>query len=77
MMKAEKNLKDTSIKKLKKELSERLDLVETNLTEEMKNSVNYSDLNALGRQRTDCFLNNVYFDIKAVRPMSVLGLPQF
>lgn len=38
---------------------------------------NYNDLNALGRQRTDCFLNNVYFDIKAVRPMSVLGLPQF
>jgi hypothetical protein len=29
-----------------KELSERLDLVETNLTEEIKNSVNYSDLNA-------------------------------
>lgn len=38
---------------------------------------NYNDLNSLGRQRTDSFLNNVYFDIKAVRPMSVLGLPQF
>ena len=38
---------------------------------------NYNDLNSLGRQSTDSFLNNVYFDIKAVRPMSVLGLPQF
>ena len=38
---------------------------------------NAGNLNDLGRQRTDCFLNNVYFDIKAVRPMSVLGLPQF
>lgn len=38
---------------------------------------NVNNLNDLGRQRTDCFLNNVYFDVKAVRPMSVLGLPQF
>lgn len=30
-----------------------------------------------GTQETDSFLNNVYFDVKAVRPMSVLGLPQF
>lgn len=29
------------------------------------------------QQNTDYFLNNVYFDIKAIRPMSVLGLPQF
>ena len=28
-------------------------------------------------QNTDYFLNNVFFDIKAIRPMSVLGLPQF
>lgn len=27
--------------------------------------------------KTDCFLNNVFFDIKAIRPMSELGLPQF
>ena len=26
---------------------------------------------------TDTFVNNVYFDIKSIRPMSVLGLPQF
>ena len=39
------------------------------------NTIN--DLNGIGRQNTDCFLNNVFFDIKAVRPMSVLGLPQF
>lgn len=30
-----------------------------------------------GAGRTDTFLNNVYFDIKAIRPMSVLGLPSF
>lgn len=28
-------------------------------------------------QTTDTFLNNVFFDIKSIRPMSVLGLPQF
>lgn len=28
-------------------------------------------------QKSDQFLNNVFFDIKAIRPMSVLGLPQF
>lgn len=28
-------------------------------------------------QATDEFLHNVFFDIKAIRPMSVLGLPQF
>ena len=28
-------------------------------------------------QSTDTFLNNVFFDIKSIRPMSVLGLPQF
>lgn len=38
---------------------------------------NANDLNGVGRQNTDCFLNNVFFDIKAIRPMSVLGLPQF
>lgn len=30
-----------------------------------------------GTQLTDQFLNNVFFDIKAIRPMSVLGLPEF
>lgn len=34
-------------------------------------------IEADGTQETDTFLNNVYFDVKAVRPMSVLGLPQF
>lgn len=29
------------------------------------------------KQISDQFLNNVYFDIKAIRPMSVLGLPEF
>lgn len=28
-------------------------------------------------QTTDTFLHNVFFDIKAIRPMSVLGLPEF
>ena len=28
-------------------------------------------------QNNDPFLHNVFFDIKAIRPMSVLGLPQF
>lgn len=28
-------------------------------------------------QSTDIFLNNVYFDVKSVRPMTVLGLPDF
>lgn len=28
-------------------------------------------------QKNDCFVNNVYFDIKAIRPMSSLGLPEF
>lgn len=28
-------------------------------------------------QNTDTFLHNVFFDIKAIRPMSVLGLPEF
>ena len=32
---------------------------------------------ANGDNLTDTFLNNVYFDIKAIRPMSELGLPQF
>lgn len=32
---------------------------------------------ANGNNNTDTFLNNVYFDIKAIRPMSELGLPQF
>lgn len=26
---------------------------------------------------TDTYLNNIYFDVKAIRPMSQLGLPQF
>lgn len=30
-----------------------------------------------GKQTTDQFLNNVFFDIKAIRPMSILGLPEF
>lgn len=30
-----------------------------------------------GYQNTDIFIHNVFFDIKAIRPMSVLGLPQF
>lgn len=30
-----------------------------------------------GTDSTDTFLHNVFFDIKAVRPMSVLGLPNF
>lgn len=34
-------------------------------------------INADGKSITDTFLNNVYFDIKALRPMSELGLPQF
>lgn len=34
-------------------------------------------VSADGTQETDNFLNNVYFDVKAVRPMTVLGLPQF
>ena len=28
-------------------------------------------------QLTDTFVNNVFFDVKAIRPMTVLGLPQF
>lgn len=32
---------------------------------------------ANSNQNTDVFLNNVFFDVKAIRPMSVLGLPQF
>ena len=34
-------------------------------------------INATADQKTDYFVNNVFFDIKAIRPMSVLGLPQF
>lgn len=30
-----------------------------------------------GGQETDSLIHNVFFDIKAIRPMSVLGLPQF
>lgn len=30
-----------------------------------------------GKQSQDYLLHSVYFDIKAIRPMSVLGLPQF
>lgn len=30
-----------------------------------------------GKQSEDYLLHSVYFDIKAIRPMSVLGLPQF
>ena len=32
---------------------------------------------ASGNPNSDQFLNNVFFDIKAIRPMSVLGLPEF
>lgn len=32
---------------------------------------------ATAKQTSDYFVHNVYFDIKAIRPMSVLGLPQF
>lgn len=28
-------------------------------------------------ERTDCFLHNIFFKVSAVRPMSVLGLPNF
>lgn len=38
---------------------------------------NIIGISANSSQDTDYFLNNVYFDIKAVRPMSVLGLPNF
>lgn len=31
----------------------------------------------LNNQDADPFMHNVFFDIKAIRPMSVLGLPQF
>ena len=34
-------------------------------------------LSADSTYATDHFLNNVFFDIKAIRPMSVLGLPEF
>lgn len=34
-------------------------------------------VNANINQNTDTFLHNVFFDIKAIRPMSELGLPQF
>lgn len=34
-------------------------------------------INAHADQKTDYFVNNVFFDIKAIRPMSVLGLPLF
>ena len=38
---------------------------------------NVMAIQANAHQNTDYFLNNVFFDIKAIRPMSVLGLPQF
>ena len=38
---------------------------------------NVFGIRADGTQLTDQFLNNVFFDIKAIRPMSVLGLPEF
>lgn len=38
---------------------------------------NVMAINATSDQKTDYFVNNVFFDIKAIRPMSVLGLPQF
>lgn len=38
---------------------------------------NVMSIHAEADQETDYFLNNVFFDIKAIRPMSVLGLPQF
>lgn len=38
---------------------------------------NVMGIYASADQETDYFLNNVFFDIKAIRPMSVLGLPQF
>ena len=38
---------------------------------------NVFGVRADGTQLTDQFLNNVFFDIKAIRPMSVLGLPEF
>ena len=38
---------------------------------------NIFGIQANERLNTDTFLNNVYFDIKAIRPMSELGLPQF
>ena len=38
---------------------------------------NVMSIFASAEQTKDYFLNNVFFDIKAIRPMSVLGLPQF
>lgn len=38
---------------------------------------NVMGIHASADQELDYFLHNVYFDIKAIRPMSVLGLPQF
>ena len=38
---------------------------------------NVMSIHAAADQETDYFLNNVFFDIKAIRSMSVLGLPQF
>lgn len=38
---------------------------------------NVMGIYASADQETDYFLNNVFFEIKAIRPMSVLGLPQF
>lgn len=38
---------------------------------------NVFGVNTDSSQATDQFLNNVFFDIKSIRPMSVLGLPQF
>lgn len=38
---------------------------------------NVFGVNSDSSQDTDQFLNNVFFDIKSIRPMSVLGLPQF
>lgn len=34
-------------------------------------------LTANEKQNTDHFIHNCYFDIKSIRPMSVLGLPEF
>lgn len=38
---------------------------------------NVMSIYASADQETDYLINNVFFDIKAIRPMSVLGLPQF
>lgn len=39
-------------------------------------AINNDDIDGQSQDR-DPFLHNCFFDVKAVRPISVLGLPQF